>query len=176
MIVLKKVGIISIQKASTFTLQQSAMYGCNYLTNIYTNEFFSKNSMDVFVALYFSMFIICAAGKNSQAEKILAKLPLTIVLFFSLTSLAQKKVSGVVIGFDGLPIAGATVVLTNTNLATITLADGSFIITAKTGDELEISFVGYQKELVKLGNETSLKIFLTGAGVQLDEIIVTGYT
>ena len=107
--------------------------------------------------------------------RVIKCIPMTIVLFFCLTTLAQKKITGVVSGSNGLPIAGANIILKNTNLTTVTVADGSFTITANTGDVLEISFVGYKMEQVKIGDETSLKISLTQSVVQLDDLVVTGY-
>ena len=102
---------------------------------------------------------------------------LTCCLFsFSTTAFAQQKISGVVSGENNLPLAGATIIVNGTNIATTSLTDGSFTISAKTNDILEISFVGYKTQQIKIENETSLKIILQPTILSLDEVILTGYT
>ena len=104
-------------------------------------------------------------------------IPFFLVLFFSLTAAAQTKVTGTVNGIDGLPLAGATVVIKGTNKATTTASDGSFTIMTKTGDVLLLSFIGHQTRQIKVDNETSfLKISLSESITNLDEIVVLGYT
>lgn len=102
-----------------------------------------------------------------------------ILLFFCLsasTVLAQRKITGLILGDDNLPLPGASVVLKGTQRAAIAAVDGVFSINAKSGDILEISFVGYQSQQITLGNQTSLKINLEVAIIALDEVIVAGYT
>src|SRR5450432_4639389 len=87
---------------------------------------------------------------------------LFLSLFLGLGSIAiaQQKITGVVLSDDNLPLAGATVTLKSSGLATLTLNDGSFTINAKTGDTLEISFVAFKTQQIKISNETGLKITL----------------
>ena len=68
------------------------------------------------------------------------------------------------------------VTIKGTNFTTLSLNDGSFNITVKTGDILEISFVGYKTQQIKISNEISLKIVLQAATIILDEVVMTGYT
>src|SRR6266498_1551449 len=93
-----------------------------------------------------------------------------------ITTFGQQKITGVITGTDHTPLFSATVTVKNTNSATTTDANGYFSITAKTGDVLIISYVGYMTKEVKLSNETTLKISLYESIANLDEIIVTGYT
>jgi TonB-linked SusC/RagA family outer membrane protein len=95
---------------------------------------------------------------------------------FCSSSFGQQKISGSVSGENNLPLAGATITINGTNFTTLSLNDGSFNITVKTGDILEISFVGYKTQQIKISNETSLKIVLQAATVILDEVVMTGYT
>ena len=56
------------------------------------------------------------------------------------TSFAQnKKVSGTVSDNDGLPLPGATVVISETNSGVSTDFDGNYSIMAKVGDVLQLS-------------------------------------
>jgi len=89
--------------------------------------------------------------------------------------IGQEKISGVVTSNTGIPLFGATIVVVGTTIATTTVADGTFIINAKPGNTLDISFVGYKSRQVKVGIEASFKISLSEAVVSLDEVVVTGY-
>src|SRR5579862_9057121 len=67
----------------------------------------------------------------------------------SLVVTAQTKITGKVIGSDDKqPIAGATVKIKGTNTGIVTDVNGNFSLTAKTGDVLVISFIGYQAKSV----------------------------
>jgi len=59
-------------------------------------------------------------------------------LLFCSSSFAQQKISGIVSGENNLPLAGATITIKGSNITTLSLDDGSFNITVKTGDILEI--------------------------------------
>ncbi|MEP6595972.1 MAG: carboxypeptidase-like regulatory domain-containing protein, partial [Ginsengibacter sp.] len=92
---------------------------------------------------------------------------LVFFCFSSLIILAQQKVTGIVLTNESLPLPGATVVLKGSTIATAALNDGSFIINAKSGDLLEISYTGFIKQEIKIGAQTSLRIILEVAVVSL---------
>jgi TonB-linked SusC/RagA family outer membrane protein len=96
--------------------------------------------------------------------------------FAGISTYGQQKITGVVSNNSGSPLFGATVTILGTTIAATTLSDGSFTFNANTGDVLEISFIGYRSIRVKVRNETTLKISLAEAVINLDEIVVTGYT
>jgi len=91
-------------------------------------------------------------------------------------SIAQQKISGTVLSEGNLPLSGATVNLKNSTVSAITANDGSFLLDAKKGDILEISFIGYKTREVKIENESAIKVSLQIAMNSLDEVVVTGYT
>ena len=101
---------------------------------------------------------------------------LIFFLIVGLTAFAQQKISGIVLSDDNLPLSGATINLKGSNITTLALSDGTFIINAKKNDVLEISFVGFKTQQIKISNETYLKITLQTTTVSLDDIILTGYT
>src|SRR6266513_2061881 len=76
---------------------------------------------------------------------------LIVFLFFTITSFAQQKISGVVTGPNGSPLSGATISIKGSKIATATNADGSFIITARAKDVLLISYVGYITKQIIIG-------------------------
>lgn len=82
---------------------------------------------------------------------------------------------GVVKDVQGETIIGASVVVKGTTNGTITGFDGDFTLeSAKKGDILEISFVGYVSQEVKWNGEP-LKITLKEDTKTLDEVVVVGY-
>lgn len=82
---------------------------------------------------------------------------------------------GVVKDAQGETIIGASVVVKGTTNGTITGFDGGFTLeSAKKGDILEISFVGYVSQEVKWNGEP-LKITLKEDTKTLDEVVVVGY-
>jgi len=101
---------------------------------------------------------------------------ISILLLLCTKLSAQQSITGVITGTDHTPLFSATVTVKNTYRATTTDANGLFSISAKTGDVLIVSYVGYMTKEIKLGNETSIKISLYESIANLDEIIVTGYT
>lgn len=84
------------------------------------------------------------------------------------------EVSGKVTDELGTPIAGATVSIRGTNAVTTTDSKGVFEIKAPNeGAELVVSFVGYEKKVVKA--KSSLSIILISSG-KIEEVTVsTGY-
>ena len=70
---------------------------------------------------------------------------LLLLLVFSLSAIAQKKITGKVTGTDAKPVFGATVAVKGTNLATSTSEDGTFSIDLPAGkNTLVFSSVGFE--------------------------------
>ena len=102
-----------------------------------------------------------------------------LVAFHLLTAAeteAQQKITGKVFRESNLPLYGATIKIRNSDIAAISEADGSFVINARTGDLLEISFIGYKTGQIKIGDEINYNINLIPAIISLDDIVMTGYT
>lgn len=69
---------------------------------------------------------------------------LLTLLSFSLTALAQQKVTGKVKDSSGEPVIGASVVVKGNNtMGTITDFDGNFMLDVPTKSVLVISYIGY---------------------------------
>lgn len=84
---------------------------------------------------------------------------------------AQGKITDV----NGEPIIGATVKIKGTPQGTITKLDGEFSIQVPANSTLEISYIGYITQLIKVTKAGSLKITLKEDTKVLDEVIVVGY-
>ncbi len=61
-----------------------------------------------------------------------------------------------------------------TSTGTSTDIDGKFSLAAKTGDVLEVSYVGYESKAVKVPESGKLRITLTEISTGLDEVVVVG--
>src|SRR4030095_4071536 len=87
-----------------------------------------------------------------------------------------KKITGKVTGSDGQPVPGATVAVKGTNAVTVTAADGTYSINAKSGDALVITSVGFKSQEIKVGTSDAINATMATATNNLDEVVVTGYT
>jgi TonB-linked SusC/RagA family outer membrane protein len=91
-------------------------------------------------------------------------------------ALAQKTVvTGTVSSEQGEAIAGATVAVKGSSLATMTDATGSFSISAAPSDVLRVSFLGYQSKDVPVGDQERLVITLKSSETALGEVVAIGY-
>ena len=86
------------------------------------------------------------------------------------------KVSGVVTDQNGEPLIGANVKEKRTTDGTITDIDGHFSLQVPSGTTLEISYIGYLSQEVKISGEVNdLRIVMREDSRSLDEVIVVGY-
>ena len=86
----------------------------------------------------------------------------------------SRKVTGQVIDSEGALI-GATVMEKGTSNGCVTDFDGHFSIDVKPGATLVISYVGYETQEVKVGNQSFVSIELQSEGGNLNEVVVIGY-
>jgi len=103
------------------------------------------------------------------------------ILFFfllccSMTAMAQTAVTvnGTVMGSDGQPVIGATVLQDGTTNGTTTSADGTFTIKTTVGSVLSISSIGYKTAQVTVKNG-QVSVILDVDNEFLDEVVVVGY-
>ena len=107
--------------------------------------------------------------------KIKSQLTLFFVFCGMLLTYAQTQVSGTIVGSDGQPIPGATVLVQGTDNGTTSDFDGNFSIKVETGQILEISYIGYTNQIIPFIGQDSISVTLTDNVDQLDEIVITGY-
>lgn len=100
------------------------------------------------------------------------------LLLFSNVLLAQKTVTGKITDSnDNQPVAGATISVKGTNVATQTDASGNFSVSVPGGrNTLTISSVGYTPQEVSVANQNTVSLSLQTATSSLNEVVVTGYT
>ncbi len=96
-----------------------------------------------------------------------------LMLFSALGFQLSAQISGKIIGDDGTPLIGATVVVVGTTNGTVTDTDGKFTINAKDGDRLLITYVGQKSRTVTVGQDDLMNIGLSSDSAILDELVVT---
>ena len=85
-----------------------------------------------------------------------------------------NEVEGVVKDASGEPIIGATVRVVGTKIATVTDFDGNFKINAKSGQSLQITYVGCKPKTVKVGRG-SIAVTLEDDSQVLKDVQVVAY-
>lgn len=102
---------------------------------------------------------------------------LVLLLLCCCQLMAQNKtVSGKVLDAKTEePIIGASVTIIGTSSGTITDLDGKFTISVPTGKELQISFIGYITQTVRIGKNLKPTIVLEEDSKTLDEVVVVAF-
>ena len=97
-----------------------------------------------------------------------------MALIVQTTFAQQKTVSGTVSDENGLPLIGATVVISGTSSGTTTDFDGNYKINASAGDVLNFSYVGYSDQNSTVGASNTINATLQPDNT-LDEVVVTAF-
>ena len=88
---------------------------------------------------------------------------------------AQSSISGVITDSEsGGPLPGVNVIIQGTSIGVSTDFDGIYQISASQGAVLEISFLGFETQLVSVDSD-QIDVALIPSTDSLDEIVVTGY-
>src|SRR5699024_7480610 len=75
---------------------------------------------------------------------------------------------------DGVPLPGVNITVEGTTRGTQTDFDGNYTIEANQGDILVFSFVGFEDQIMSIGDDTVMNATMR-EGSSLDEVIVIGY-
>lgn len=73
------------------------------------------------------------------------------------------------------PVIGVSIVQRNTTNGTITDLDGRFSMELPENSSIEISYVGYGKQIIPVANKSNFDIVLKENSLNLDEVVVVGY-
>ncbi|MEG1401634.1 TonB-dependent receptor [Bacteroides sp.] len=91
------------------------------------------------------------------------------------TSQKRKQITGIIIDTQGEPVIGASIIIKGTATGVITDMNGKFSLEASPNTQIEISYIGYQPQLVTIGNRNNLNITLAEDLLALEEVVVVGY-
>ena len=87
---------------------------------------------------------------------------------------AQTVKGTVISGSDNEPLIGASVMVEGTKNGAVTDLDGNFTISAKNGQTLEVSYLGFITQKVKVTGSV-INVTLLEDKQSLDEVVVVGY-
>ncbi|MDR2511181.1 MAG: TonB-dependent receptor [Bacteroidales bacterium] len=114
--------------------------------------------------------------KQTNLFKKLALLCFLTLLFISAGFAQNRHLTGVVLDTKSEPIPFASVYLPGTTTGVTTDIDGKFSLSVPANAIVfEVSFTGYQKKTVTIGNQSSFSVVLAEEATALDEVVVIGY-
>ncbi|MCA0957462.1 TonB-dependent receptor [Muricauda ruestringensis] len=88
----------------------------------------------------------------------------------------QQSINGTVKDSGGVPLPGASIVVPGTGIGVVTDFDGAFSLTVPNdATTLEVSYVGFKKQMVNIDGRTDYDIVLESDTSNLDEVVVVGY-
>lgn len=106
---------------------------------------------------------------------LLNPLPVSALGMAEISQVQDVTVKGKVTDSNGETIIGANVLEKGTTNGIITDMDGNFTLKVSSGAVLEISYIGYVTQTVKVTSQTNLNIVLKEDTETLDEVVVVGY-
>jgi TonB-linked SusC/RagA family outer membrane protein len=87
-----------------------------------------------------------------------------------------KKITGTIVDENGETVIGANVTIKGTSSGSVTDLDGHFeLLNVQDNQILQISYIGYNTQEIRIGNQTHLNITLAVDQQALDEVVVVGY-
>lgn len=87
----------------------------------------------------------------------------------------SKLVSGVITDQNGDAVIGANVLEKGTTNGTITDIDGKFNLTVSPNAIIEVSYIGYKPQEIKVDGRSTINIKMQEDTETLDEVVVVGY-
>jgi len=85
------------------------------------------------------------------------------------------SLSGVVSDNQGLPLAGANVIVKGTTNGTQTDFDGNYTLSADNDATIVFSYIGFTTQEVAVNGRTTIDVALVEDASQLEEVVVIGY-
>ncbi|SHM72584.1 TonB-linked outer membrane protein, SusC/RagA family [Mucilaginibacter sp. OK098] len=98
-------------------------------------------------------------------------------MLLCLSGYAQNlRISGKITSADNAdPMTGVSIHVKGTSTGALSAIDGSYVITAKQGDILVFSYLGYTPQQVTVGKSDKIDVKLSSTSSNLNEVIVIGY-
>lgn len=87
----------------------------------------------------------------------------------------SRKITGTVTDSQGEAIIGANIHVKGSTTGSITDVNGNFSIEAGPNAVIEISYIGYLTQEIRVGGQRSLRVTLIEDTKALDEVVVIGY-
>ncbi|MBX2920624.1 MAG: TonB-dependent receptor [Chitinophagaceae bacterium] len=138
----------------------------NLTAHYKTHQSFNSRLTKISALLLFIFLSTTAAGVPAKKDN---------PLRWMLPEKNAVTITGKITDNDGNPLESATITVAGTSVSTRSDRNGNFSIVAKPGDILEVSFVGFEKAVINIGNQTEIAIQLKPAYAAAQEVVVVGY-
>ena len=97
-------------------------------------------------------------------------------LLVSVSAVAQITVSGTVVDESDFGLPGASVIVKGEKGGVATDLDGKFTLTVPNENSvIVISFIGYNEQEIKVGDQRQLNIKMEPATQMMDEVVIVGF-
>ncbi|MBQ4162748.1 MAG: TonB-dependent receptor [Parabacteroides sp.] len=99
-------------------------------------------------------------------------------LFVGFSAFAQVSISGKVVDNTGFELPGVNVVVKGTTVGTMTLGDGTYVLSDVPGGAkavIEFSYIGFKPVEVVVGNQKVINVTMVEDSEQLEEVVVVAY-
>jgi len=104
-------------------------------------------------------------------------LVLSVILFTSQLNFAQPvMVKGQVVDKEGSPLPGVSIIKIGSSIGTVTSMDGKFALAnLNENDSLKFSYIGFNVEKIKVGNQSIINLVLNETTSALAEVQVVAF-
>ena len=114
--------------------------------------------------------------RQKRASWLKSVFVLTCLLLSTSVAMAQTKtVTGTVTDSFNEPLIGASILVKGTSTGAVTDMDGKYSISVTPNDVLVFSYVGYEKQEIKVGQQTVINVTLKDDSQMLAETVIIGY-
>lgn len=118
--------------------------------------------------------------KHKRQHGILVSVRICAILLFccfcgTVSAQSLREINGTVTDASGEPLIGVSVLVKETSNGTITDINGKFNVSAAIGATLQVSYVGYTTQDVKITSISPLHVVLKEDTKHLEEVVVVGY-
>ena len=98
------------------------------------------------------------------------------LLFIPSSAYAQNyQLKGYVLDTANEPLIGANVIVAGTTNGVISGLDGGFTLSVSPNDRIEVSYMGYIKQIIPLNGRKTIKVIMQDDSQLLEETVVIGY-
>ncbi|MCE7057543.1 TonB-dependent receptor [Algoriphagus sp. AGSA1] len=104
------------------------------------------------------------------------QVPKKVSVFKTENNTENREIKGVVKTPDGLTLPGANIKEVGTTNGVVTNNDGEFFFNLITANpKIEVSFIGYESQIVEIGSNSDYEIILQEDESALEEVVVVGF-
>src|SRR5574344_81241 len=109
-------------------------------------------------------------------RKLLLLMSFMVALCVGLSAQTKTTITGTVIGDDGLPIPGASVIVKGTTVGTVTDIDGKYTLQVpEDAKDLVFTFIGMQRQEHAIDGKKVVNAELLSDSELVSEVVVTAY-